>query len=65
MGLLFQSFKRRITQEKQDGDGRFQTGKSTMSFNLYRSINEGMLREKTTESVFTRVFINDTWNLVC
>ena len=40
MGLLFKSFKRRITEEKQDGDGRIQTSKSPMSFHLYRRINE-------------------------
>ena len=64
MGLLFKSFKRRITEEKQDGDGRIQTGKSPISFNLYRRINEYVLREQTIESVFARVFMNITWILI-
>ena len=38
MGLLFKSFKRRIIEEKQDGDGQVQTGKSPMSFNLYKDL---------------------------
>ena len=36
LGLLFKSFKRGITEEKQDGDGRIQTDKSPISFNLYK-----------------------------
>ena len=27
--------KKRITEEKQDGDGKIQTGKSQITFNLY------------------------------
>ena len=65
MGLLFKSFKRRITEEKQDGDGRIQTGKSPMSYNLYKRLNEYMLREQNSESVFARAFMNITWNLIC
>ena len=65
MGLLFKSFKRKITEEKQDGDGRIQTGKSPISFNLCKKINQYMLKEQTTESVFARVLMNITWNLIC
>ena len=36
MGLLFKSFKRRIAEEKEYGDGKIQTVKSPMSFNLYK-----------------------------
>ena len=39
IGLIFKSFKRRIREEKQDGDGRIQTGKSPISYNLYKRIN--------------------------
>ena len=66
MGLLFKSIKRRITEENQVGDGRIQTGKSLMPFNLCRRINEyNMLIEQTTESVFASAFMNITWNLIC
>ena len=36
--VLFRGLKRCITKEKQDGDGKIQTGKIPMSFSLYRYI---------------------------
>ena len=65
LSLLFRSLKRRITEEKQEGDGRIQTGKSPISFLLYKRLNEYILKEGTTESVFARVFLCLTWNLIC
>lgn len=65
LATLFRGLKRRVTIEKQQGDGRIQTGKSPLNFSLYRRLNEYMLLEATTESVFGRAFLCVSWNLIC
>ena len=65
LGTLFKGLKRQIAFELQQGKGRIQTGKSPISFSLYVRLNELMLEEDTTESVFGRAFMTITWNLVC
>ena len=65
--VLFKGLKRRIAKEKQEGDGKIQTGKVPMSFALYRRLSEYMLRgcEGSLESIFARAFLTTTWNLMC
>ena len=63
--ILFKGLKRRIAREKQDGDGKIQTGKTPMSFPLYRRFCEFMLKDRTLESIWARAFFTMTWNLIC
>ena len=64
--VLFKGLKQRITEEKQDGEGKIQKGKIPMSLCLYRHLNEYMLRHNTLESIFARAFLTTTtWNLIC
>ncbi len=63
--VLFKGLKQSITEEKQDGEGKIQTGKIPMSFGLYCRLNEYMLRNNTLESVFACAFLTTTWNLIC
>ena len=65
LNILFRGLKRKVTIEKQSGEGRIQTGKNPMTFSLYHRLNEYMLLEATTESVFARAFLCISWNLVC
>ena len=65
LATMFRGFKRKLAIELQDGDGRIQTGKTPLSFSLYVRLNELMLEEDTTESMFGRAFMTITWNLVC
>lgn len=65
LAILFRGLKRKIAVEKQDGDGRIQTGKSPMPFAVYERLNYYLLLEKTTEAVFCRAFLCLTWNLMC
>ena len=65
LSLLFKSLRRRITEEKQEGDGRIQTANSPIMYKLYRRMNEYMLMQCIKESVFARAFFCITWNLIC
>ena len=65
LAVLFKGPKRKITLEKQNGDGRIQTGKTPMSFGLYERSNAYLLKENTTEAIFCRTFLCITWNLIC
>ena len=65
MSVLFQGFKRKVSEELQQGGGRIQTGKSPMTYGLYRKINLYYLKEKTFESIWARAFLTLTWNLMC
>jgi len=65
MNVLFQGFKRKVAEEVQRGGDKIQTGKSPMSFGLFRQINIYMLREKSFESLWARAFLVLTWNLMC
>ena len=56
LSQLFWSLKRIITEELQEGEGRIQTMKSPISFSLYEKINKYILKEGTTELVFSRAF---------
>lgn len=65
LATMFRGLKRKIAIELQEGEGRIQTGKSPISYSLYVRLNEFMLQEDSTESVFARAFMTMTWNLVC
>ena len=65
LAVLFGGLKRKIILEKQNGDGRIQTGKTPMSFGLYERLNTYLLKENTTEAIFCRTFLCITWNLIC
>ena len=62
---LFKGLKIKSAVKQQNGNGRIQVGKSPLSFAMYRKINEYMLKENTSESVFGRTFLCLTWNLIC
>ena len=64
LSLSFRSLKRRIMEQKQEGDGQIQTRKGPIIFILYKRLNEYILEESTTESVFA-LFFWLTWNLIC
>jgi len=52
LAVLFRGLKRKITLEKQNSDGRIQTGNKPMSFGLYERLNAYLLKENTTEAIF-------------
>ena len=63
--ILFKGLKRRIAKEKQEGEGKIQTGKVAMPFGLYHRLSEYMLKEPGLESIWARAFFLITWNLIC
>ena len=65
MNVLFKGFKRKVAEELQHGGGKIETGKSPMSYALYRELNILFLREKTVESIWAKAFLTLTWNLMC
>ena len=62
---LFKSLKRMLAEEKQQGTGRIETGKTPISFGLYRRLNIFMLQDNSMEAIFGRAFMSLTWNLMC
>ena len=65
LAILLKGLKRKIASEKQSGNGRIQTGKLPLTYAMYRRLNELLLMEDSTESVFARCFLCLTWNLMC
>ena len=56
MNVLFKGFKRKVAEELQQGGSKIQTGKSPMTYGLYRELNLYFLKEKTFESIWARTF---------
>ena len=46
MNVLYKGFKRKVAEEVQQGGGKIQTGKSPMTYGLYRQLNIYFLKEK-------------------
>ena len=56
LSLVVRSLKREITEEIKEREGRIQTGKSPISFSLYKRINEYILKEGGTDSIILSCF---------
>ena len=65
LSILLKGLKRKLAVEKQSGSGRIQTGKLPLTYAMYRRLNELLLMESSTESIFARCFLCITWNLMC
>ena len=65
LSILLKGLKRKISLEKQNGIGRIQTGKLPLTYAMYRRLNELLLMESNTESIFARCFLCITSNLMC
>ena len=65
VSVLLRGLKRKIAIEIQSGEGRIQSGKSPLTYGMYRRLNELMLMESYTEAIFARCFMCVTWNLMC
>ena len=63
--IMLKGLKRKLSSETQSGKGRIQTGKVPLTYAMYRRLNELLLMEHSSESVFARCFLCVTWNLMC
>jgi hypothetical protein len=45
MNVLYKGFKRMVAEEVQQGGGKIQNGKSSMTYGLYRSLNIYFLKQ--------------------
>ena len=65
MIVLYKCFKRKVAEEVQQRGGKIETGKSPMTYGLYRQLNIYFLEKKTVASFWARAFLNLTWTLMC
>ena len=65
LSIMMRGLKRKLAIEKQNGRGRIQTGKSPITYSMYKRINNLLLKDGSLDSIFIRAFLCITWNLMC
>ena len=63
ISIMLRGLRRKLT--KKNGEGNIHSGKTPLSYEMYRQINQWMLEECTSESIFGQTFLVLTWNLMC
>ncbi len=62
---LYKGLVRGHADEKQKKGGRLAEGKDPMSFRLYKTLCNLMIRDSSKEAIFAHPFLTLTWNLIC
>ena len=65
LGTLFRGLKRTAAQNEGSGKVRTELGKIPMEFSLYQFLSWRLLISTNTESLFVRLYLLLSWNLMC
>lgn len=63
--MFYKDIKHQVTRRRQATNARLTEGKEPFSFALYRKLARSMLRQEHKDSIFSRLFLVLSWNLVC
>jgi integrase len=62
---FFKGFKRTISSNIAQGQGKVVTGKKPMEYSLYKLLSKSFLQYRDPEYVFGHFFLSICWNLMC
>ncbi|KAF1322238.1 hypothetical protein FI667_g11417, partial [Globisporangium splendens] len=65
LAIFYKGIKYKVTRHRQDTNTRLTEGKEPFTFSLYRKLAKLMLQDEGRDSIFTRLFLVVSWNLMC
>jgi hypothetical protein len=65
LAIHFKGLKRQLAKQLGSGEGKVQTGKTPLSFGLYKRLAMSYIRSERSKHIFNHTFMLFCWNLMC